>query len=280
MSIGHPDFLGAVSPSPPQFIQALGPYGGGAAWGPVSVAVPSGGSYHLAIFPAQTNLFQLTDVTVNHLDARGVPVWQDFFGGVLTGNALPGGAGNNNAAVVRGNIYGVTLQISGLSATAAQMNALIPGHSFTGTGLSINVYTTPFALDDPQPKVTVAAAAVGVTGSRTPQGLLAAMQAVAVPLSSATPNLPVLSYAGPAVIDITQSGIASPANAVLNIISWTVANQATGAVSFRRYQGLATNQVNVFPINLPPLLHIYSFQNNDPANAATVYMLLTAGKAA
>ena len=280
MSIGHPDFLGAVSPSPPQFLAALGPFGGGVAWGPVSVPMISGGSYQLIVFPIQTADFQCTDITVTHLDSRAVPVYQDFFGGVLCGNALPGVAGNANASVCRGNIYGNTLQISGLSATAAFLNAVMPGNAFVGTGLNINVYSTPFALDDPQPKVTVAAAQVAAGTGLTPQGLIAAMTDQSVAISTTTPAKPFLSYAGPAVLEITQVGVTTGANCNMRVLGYTVANGSAAPVTRRRYQPLANQQVNVFQVNLAPMLHTWVFQNSDINAAAVVDMLLSAGKAA
>lgn len=280
MSIGHPDFLGAVSPSPVQFITALGPFGAGAAWGPVNVQVPSGGSYHLAIFPTDTTKFLCTDIVISHLDSRGVPTWQDFFGGVLCGNGLPGLQGNCNAAIVRGNLYGTTLQISGTAAASAFLNAVIPGHAFVAAGLSVNVYTTPFALADPQPHVAAAASDVNSFLSTTPQTLLAVINAGPVAAGAIIGPFPVLAYAGPATVEIEQEGVTTGTNMLMTLNAYSVANGSAAIINPRRYKPLTNLTTQVFQIQLTPLLHIYEIFNNDGAQSSTVYMSLTAGKAA
>lgn len=275
-----PDFAPAVSPAPALFLGAFGPFGIGANWGPFNVAVPSGGSYHLALFPSVRTQFCCTDVTVSHLDSRGIPTHQDFFGGVLIGNATGGVAGNANAAVCRGNLYGNTLQISGTTCSTAFLNAVLPPGGFTATGLSINVYSTPFALADPQPKVTVAAANIASFVSLTPQTMIAQMNDTAVAALASTAVEPMLSYAGPAVLEILQVGIAAPGNAQLFVAEYTVTNGSAAPWARRRVKGLATGQYYAFPLNLAPLLRTYQFINADPANAATVDMMLTGGRAA
>lgn len=280
MTVGHPDFLGAVSPAPPQFIQALGPFGPGGAWGPINVLVPTGGSYHLTIFPVVSADFVCTDIVISHLDSRGIPVYQDFYGGVLAGNGLPGLQGNCNAAVVRGNIYGNTLQISGTAAASAYLNTLIPGHAFTATGLNINVYTTPFALADPQPKVTAAAANINSFLSITPPGLLAVMNAAVVAHASSSSFVPLLAYAGPATLEIEQEGVAAGANMLLAVNGYTVSGGTANVINPRRFKPLPNLTTQLFPLQLQPLLYVYAVTNTDGAQDATVYMSMTAGKAA
>ena len=275
-----PDFAPAVLPAPAVFLAALGPFGGAVNWGPVNVTVPSGGSYHLALFPAVSTQFCCTDILVSHLDSRGIPTWQDFFGGVLFGNGNAGVEGNNNAAICRGNLYGNTLQISGQSASSAFLNAVIPPGGFTAAGLAINVYSTPFALADPQPKVTVARANINSFLSVTPQTVLAQMNDLAVAAATSTAVEPMLSYAGPAVLELMQAGIAAAGNAQLFMAEYTVANGSGAPWARRRVRGLANGQYTVFPLNLGPLLRTYQFINADPANAATVDMMLTGGRAA
>lgn len=280
MTVGHPDFLPAVTPSPLQFIQALGPFGAGGAWGPVNVLVPSGGSYHLTIFPSLTTEFVCTDIIVSHLDSRGIPVFQDFFGGVLAGNGLAGLQGNCNAAVCRGNLYGNTLQVSGTAAASAFLNAVIPGHAFTAAGLNINVYTTPFSLDDPQPKVTAAASDVNSFLQLTPQGLLAVINAAVVNFGTTLGPLPVLAYAGPATLEIEQEGVAAGNNVTLIVNGFTVGGGAANIVQPRRFKPMPALTSQIFPIQLQPMLHVYSVVNSDGAQNSTVYMSMTAGKAA
>ena len=280
MTIGHPDFLEAVLPAPPRFIAALGPFAPGGGFGPTNVQVPMGGAYELALFPTTSTEFCLADILVSHLDSRGVPTFQDSFNGVLCGNGLAGNAGNCNAAICRGNIYGTTLQISGTLASNAFLAAVFPPGPFTAAGLDINVYTTPFALDDPQPKVTVAAANIASFTSITPQSTLAVMNGVNVAHSTSTPQLPMLAYTGPVSIDILQQGIAVASNAILVVKSFGVVAGSGPAMSQRQYQGIPNNQYVTINTNLPPALNTYVFTNNDGANAATVYLAVTAGKAA
>lgn len=280
MTVGHPDFLGAVSPAPPQLVTTLGPFAAGAAWGPTNVLVPNGGSYHLVILPTNTSNYVCTDVIVNHLDSAGNTVYQDFFGGVLAGNGLIGSAGNANAAVCRGNIYGVTLQIAGNAAASAFLNTVIPGHAFTATGLSVRVYTTPFALNDPEPKVTSSAPALFSFVSGTPNGLLAIMNATPIAAATLQNNLPLLAYSGEVTTEILQTGPAIAADVILTLSGWGVAFGSGGAVTIRRYSNLTANTPFLFRSSLPSLLWTYSFNNTDPANATTVYLSVSAGKAA
>ena len=280
MTIGHPDFLEHVAPAPPAFVQALGPFGAGGAWGPVNVPMPSGGSYHIAIFPSDTTRFACTDIVVSHLDSRGIPTFQDFYGGVLCGNGLAGLQGNCNAAVVRGNIYGNTLQISGTLASSAYLNAVIPGHAFTAAGASLNVYATPFALSDPQPKVTAAAADVNSFLQLTPQSQLAVINAAVVNFGTTLGPLPLLIYSGPATIDIEQEGVAAGANMLLTVNGFTVGGGSGNVISPRRYKPLPNGVTQLFPVNLQSLLYVYSVLNSDGAQNATVSMSLAAGKAA
>lgn len=275
-----PDFAPAVLPAPAVFLTAQGPFGAGGAWGPFNVAVPSGGSYHLALFPSNSAQFCCTDVLVSHLDSRGIPTWQDYFGGVLMGNATGGVAGNSNAAICRGNLYGNTLQVSGTTCTSAFLNAVLPSGGFTATGLLLNVYSTPFALADPQPKVTVARANIGSFLSTTPQTMIAQMNDASVAANTSTTVEPMLAYAGPAVLELQQTGIAAAGNAQLLIAEYTVVNGSGAPWARRRVKGLASGQYVVFPLNLAPLLRTYQFINSDPANAATVDMMLTGGRAA
>lgn len=280
MTIGHPDFLAAVSPAPPQFLEALGPFGAGGNWGPFSLLMPSGGSYHLAIFPTNSTQFACTDITVNHLDSRGVPVYQDFYGGVLCGNGLAGLQGNCNAAIVRGNIYGSTLQINGTLAASAFLNTVIPGHAFTATGISINVYTTPFALVDPQPKVTAAGPQVNSFAQLTPNSQLAIIPAFTVNFGTSLGPLPVLAYSGPATIDLEQEGVAAGADILLQLIGYTVVGGAANRISERRYKPVPGGSNFVFQVNLQALLYTYTLVNVDGSQNATVYMTIAAGKAA
>ena len=280
MTIGHPDFLEHVAPAPPGFVQALGPFAAGAAWGPTNILMPSGGSYHLVVIPTIASDFACTDVIINHLDPSGNMVYQDFFGGVLCGDGLVGNAGNANAAVCRGNIYGTTLQIAGNIAASAFLNAVIPGHAFTASGVSLKLYVTPFALNDPEPKVINSAPSLFSLMSGTPNGLLAIMNGTAVAANSSTTALPMLAYSGSATIEIEQEGIAAAANALLIIQGWGVAFGSGGPVTIRRYKGLTASTAFVFPVQLPSLLYTYIFSNLDPANAATVWFSANAGKAA
>lgn len=276
----YPDFAPAVSPAPATFLAAKGPFGAGAAWGPFNVAVPSGGSYHLAIFPANTNQFLCTDVIVSHLDSRGIPTMQDFFGGVLVGNGLPGLQGNCNAAVVRGNLYGNTLQISGTAAASAFLNTLIPGHAFTATGLLMNIYSTPFALADPQPKVVAAQADVNSFLSSTPQGLLAVINNAAVAAGGVIGPFPLLAHAGPATIEVEQEGVTTGANMVLVLNGFTVANGSANVVNPRRYKPLPNLTTSIFQVNIQSMLQTYEVFNLDGAQSSTVTMSVTAGRAA
>lgn len=276
----YPDFTPAVSPLPATYVTTLGPFAAGASWGPVAVQLPAGGSYHLTLRPTVLSNYCCTDMFVGHFDTRGVASYQDYYGGVLFGQGGGGSFASCGAAIIRGNLYGVSLQLSGSTCATAFLNAVMPSGGFTATGFSIDVYVTPFALPDPQPKVTVTSPNLHSFVSDTPQTALGVMNDTAVAASSTTFAEPVMAYAGPAVLEITQTGIAAAANAQLLISEYTVANGSATPWARRRVKGLASGQYAVFPLSLAPLLRTFAFVNADPANAATVDMLLTGVHAA
>lgn len=276
----YPDFAPAVTPGPVTFLQSLGPFPAGATWGPVNVTVPSGGSYHAAVFPTTAGQYCCTDVAVGHFDRNNVATWQDFFGGVLLGGGGGGVGASTGATILRGNLYGTLLQFSGNACASAFLNAVLPAGGFTATGLKINVYSTPFSLTDPQPKVTASQANLHSFVSSTPELALAVMNETVIAANTTGGTEPVMPYAGPAVLEITQTGIAAAVNAQLHIQEYTVTNGSGAPWARRRIKGLAAGQYYAFPLNLAPLLRTFQFINADPANAATVDMVLNGGHAA
>ena len=275
-----PDFTPSVTPGPVTFLASLGPFPAGATWGPVNVKVPTGGSYHLAVFPTTQGQYCCTDAVVGHFDVNNVSSYQDFYGGVLLGGGGGGVGASAGAVILRGNLYGTLLQINGNACASAFLNAVLPAGGFTATGLKINVYSTPFSLSDPQPKVTVSNPNLHSFLSATPQTALAVMNDTVVAANTSSGVEPVMAYAGPAVLEITQTGIAAAANAQLLINEYTVTNGSGAPWARRRVKGLAAGQYYAFPLNLAPLLRTFQFINADPANAATVDMVLNGGHAA
>lgn len=270
-----PDFAPSVAPVPATYIATAGPFAAGGSWGPANVRMPGGGSYHLNIRPLILADYAITDLGIGHFDPRGVAAYQDYYGGILLGEAGGGGFASAGSAIVRGNLYGTSLQLIGNLATSAYINAVIPTGGFTATGITIDVYWTPFALSDPQPKVICATADLASLVSNTPQVTLALANELNVPAASGSLVNPVLPYSGPATLEITQTGIAAAANAQLVVNEYTVGNGSAAPWARRRVKGLATAQYYSFPVYLAPLLRTWQFINADAANAATVDMLLT-----
>ena len=275
-----PDFAPAAQPAPASYVTTLGPFAAGAAWVAPAVNMPAGGSYHLVLRPVTLADYCVTDVIVGHFDSRGVSNFQDIYGGVLFGQNGGGNYASCGAAILRGNLFGVQLRLTGQTADSPFINAVIPPGGFTATGFTIDVYSTPFALPDPLPKVTVTTSNLHSLTSDTPQSSLANVRDLNVAASGSSFVEPVMAYSGPAVLEITQTGIAAPANAQLVVNEYTVANGSGTPWTIRRVKGLATGQYYAFPVALAPLLRTFQFLNADPANAAVVDMLITATHAA
>jgi hypothetical protein len=277
---GHPDFLATSStPIPVLVAQETGLAAG--AWGPFTVDVTSGGAYELAVFPATSGDSGCTDITVEHMDTAGNVVYTDFFGAVLCGvnaGALIG-ITMSGPTVIRGNLQGSQLVISGVTGASAFVRTVTGIAGLNASAVDINVYILPIGLTDPEPRMSNGSAQLAPLGN-TPGGILASFVSVSVPFTSNVVTA-VVPYSGPAVIHLRQTGVTTtPTNLRLLMQGFTVGNGATTPVWQLNYATAAALLGYEYDANIPACLCTFAIFNQDAAQNATVVANLTAAKTA
>jgi hypothetical protein len=258
--------LSGITSSAPKLLQQLGTFAAGATWGPVTVQVPNGGAYMLALTAAGVN--GGSDITVDHLDSAGNVVYEEFFGAIIQSNLTTG------PTLVRGNVQGPTLRISGHACNSAFFIAAT-GSVIAASAVTINAYSLPFSLANDVPKVMGAG-----FGTGTVAGLLLTADGVAVALGVTTPIGIVQPYAGPATISLRQTTLTTtPTNGRLILAFWSMAGfiasgAALGSVRFNSN----TAQLEVqSAYNLPCCLVVAALTNADAAQGTTFFAHITAG---
>lgn len=192
------------------------------AWGPFTTALPACGSYLIAITTTTPANTSCSDFTVTHLDSGGNIVHQDFFG------AVPGGSWPANGIVapalaltsptlLRGNIYGTTLQISGNKAAAAFVNFATGAAGAVMSGFTYRLYTLPYNVPDTMPKMSNGGASLSANGF-APSNLLFSYAAQAIPAAGSGQGM-IIPYAGPAKMFVRQS-----AAGTVQLFGFSVAN--------------------------------------------------------
>jgi hypothetical protein len=272
---GHPDWMAANSTPVPVLVAQSGVLGGG-TFGPNLVPVSSGGAYMIAVGATVAGEVGFADISVTHLDVNGNTVWIDFFGSVMVGSGtvlpinLPG------PTILRGNIYGATLSISGQVGTSAYLNGVLKTAGFTASPVRYRVYMLPSGIGDPDPKMSNGSALLGALTGSTPAGLLLALPGLLLIAAGAAETQALVPYSGPAALGMQVGpGIASPADCIVQIQSYTVAN-GTSYASRYVLEPTALNQGEVFNLDLPAALNVLVANNSDPANNVTVNLTVVA----
>jgi hypothetical protein len=280
MTIGHPDFLASVNPATPVEIASGGPFAANVGWSIPNAQVPSGGAYMIVVRNETfTGAMAVTDIQVTHLDSSGQIVYEEYFGGVWVGGAA---LGRNacQSAIVRGNTYGSTLQITGVTSSLAFITGLLPGLSIASSRINVAVYSIPFTITDPSPKVYSSATFGGALSVQTPNQLVGEYVGVNVGPASSSPNVPLLSYAGPAVLMGTITALTNNANGIILVNSYTVSGGSAAPVAFKNFRGWANAQYAAVPINLPAAFNVMRIQNQEAANTINVNLDITGNAAA
>lgn len=196
-------------------------------WGNFTTALPqAAGSYLLAITPATAGEPVVSDFIIDHLDAGGVVVHTDFFGAVYAGT-LPGGLTAQGVqcespTLLRGNIYGTQLRVSGIKGTAA-FTSTVTGGNLVGamSGFTYRLYSLPYNIPDSMPKMSNGNVLLA-SSSNGPGGILAAFYAFAI-AAGVQFTMPLVPYSGPAVI-----GTHSSASALtVRVVQFSVSNGTT-----------------------------------------------------
>jgi hypothetical protein len=272
---GHPDWISANSaPIPVLVDQILGQAPGG--YGPFTIDCTSGGAYILAVsaqFPAELSM---VDVTVEHFDVAGNLVYTDIFGAVPVGGtgttviSLPG------PTILRGNIYGSSIVISGAVASSAYLTAVTGVGGLTASNIDISVYILPTGLSDPEPKMCNGSVILAGYTAPTPGGLLQGVSGKVIPISSNSGPLLCAPYSGPATLIYEVSGAAAIiSDFVIQLLFYTVAG-GSGSYLQIPIVPTAVNITYALDIDLPASGTFLKLINNNAANTETFNVSLIA----
>lgn len=209
--------LSGISSAVPQLIAAPVLVAGvGASFGPTSYTFPTGAAYQLVLTANTPANACWADLRIEHLDSLGTSIYEEDYSVGL------GSLGNFSPVIVRGNLCGRQLRISGTVATGAQINALPFGTGpFTGTGLVMGVYAIAQALSPPTPKIIPC---------NTTAGILQGFQAISLGAGLSSIVVPMFTYMGRAKWDAFS---ATAGNARGSIQFFKVATAATPQSVFR-----------------------------------------------
>jgi hypothetical protein len=276
---GHPDWQPVNSTPIPVLVAQLTGLASG-VWGGDSVDVSSGGAYLLSVAPSNVSDTGCTDITVNHYDVLGNLVYTDFFGGVVSGSFPLGMPIYNGPTLVRGNIYGSVLKISGQTATTAFLNAVLSSSSAAASSVDINMYIIPNSLADPEPKVSNGNGDFATIGGAIPGGLLISAPALSLGPGVTSGPFPVTPYAGPASLIMNQTGDATTPNELeLKILGYTVAAGGT-IVLEQSFRNAVVTQTYGYDLDLAAYLNIYEIINHDGAQTSVSNITLIGQKSA
>lgn len=277
--IGHPDFLPVNGVPMPVLCEQFGPFPAG-SWGPVTINTTSGGTWLLALTCNTTGDIVLSDVTVTHYDAAGNVVFTDSFGAVIAGNTNNTVFAALEPTVLRGNIYGPTITISGIVASSAYVNTVLGSSGQFAGELLINAYTLPAGLGDPDPKMSNGSFQVSTITGNYPGNFLAGFSALNLAGATSGVVTPLSPYTGPAYMMIRNTtGSAVPNDAQMPLKFYTVAN---GTTPFQNdiYEASTANFPYAFNLNIPACLATWQCVNVNAATAVVFYGSIVGAKAA
>jgi len=279
--VGHPDWIPAQS-IPITVLAATESGITPGAWGSYTVPCSSGGAYLISLIGnAGIHLNAAwTDVQVEQYDIAGNLIGIDFFGGIPAGGCYIGDMICDGPVLIRGNIYGASLQISGTMGTPGALSSLFTNSSTETSTLGFNVYILPNGFADPDPKVYCNAFGPYSTDNNYPSLILAAQYNLSLTDGKSSDAILVGPYSGAAVLTLTQAGVTTtPSNLRCIIYGYSVANGST-PVFQQLYSTPAAEQAAVFPVNLPATICSITWHNADASQTATVNSTLTGAKGA
>lgn len=219
-------FNSGINSPVPTLVRAQQSIGSSNTWGPFLIPLTTGGSYIITANTSFTNS-QVVDIFVEHLDSLGTVVYAENYTIGL------GGVGNFSPVILRGNLQGTTLRISGQTCGLPYINALgLINGPFTIGPFVWSVYTTPLSVAETRPKMVP---------SNTQGGFLQGFAGVVLAAGASQGPVPIPSYAGRAIIDVFSPGTLARAT----LQGFTVAGAATPQYTQRIIQfNAATSVVN------------------------------------
>jgi hypothetical protein len=275
--VGHPDWQPTQNtPSP-----VLQGYENGltaGTWGPIVIPVSSGGSYLLALQAITSNELAFTDVTVVHQDVNGFGLYSDFFGAVMVGGGTTQQTNLNGPTLIRGNVYGVSLSITGQVATSAWYNTVFGTTGLTASGIDFASYVAPLGLGDPEPKLCNPAGTLNAGVLTAPGGLLFALDSLGIAAGDTSTIAAVIPYSGPTTISYNFGGALTTNTNVVPVISqYTVVNGST-AQSRVVLVPPAMKVGYVVPYDVASCLNTVEITNADATESVTCTMQITADR--
>lgn len=277
--IGHPDWLQYNSSPLPVLTASVGPLSAG-AFGPETISLTGGGAYLIVVTGSTPTDACSVDLLIQQYDVAGNFITQDFFGAVTSGVDVNIGTGTACGTLVRGNIYGPTLKISGTVAASAWYNSIFAFAPPATTTPILNIYVLPQGLGDPEPKLSAGVSLNPSGAAIMPGGLLMTWDNITVTNGTPYGLFPCCPYSGPATLSFQLSGASTSAvDSICQLNYYTVAG-GTSAVAIQSYRPSAVQVAQVFNIDMPQMLCMAELINNNAAQTAGWIGTLTANNSA
>ena len=251
----------------PQLIASVSAIAAGAAWGPFTYNLGGAPAYTLALTPTVAANSCATDVTVQHLDASNNVIYTEFFGAVNAGSWPP--YGTSSVTLIRGNLYGTSIRISGTFAATAFCQA-VNGTALTATGGSIGVYTVPTRLQAGAQKLvpSYSGSAPDALGQLWSSGTIGVN--VPATATNVVGNLAICQ--GPVVASFRFTGaVAAPVNPRLVFTFFSVASGSATPIAIMRVMTPTIGLESYVSLNFPAALCQMTYSNIDPTVAAVVF---------
>jgi hypothetical protein len=140
--------LSGVTFAQPTTLLAVSQISAGATWSLPQTTFKTGSAYEIALSSLIVAQAFVTDIKIEHLDASGNIILTEF----LTVSNYPNS--NNARVLIRGNLAGTQLLITGQSATSAFINT-VAGSSLTAGTILVSLYSMAAPWASTVPKVQV-----------------------------------------------------------------------------------------------------------------------------
>lgn len=224
-------------------------------WGPTTITFTTGGGYAITFFPSVAGQVCASDVGITHIDTGGNTTYVDRF------TICTAGGYGNLGVMIRGNLFGNRIQVQGVTAAQAFINAIFASAPTVCGFNAAPVYSRPY-VEATKPKVLPIAY----------DGVLA-LPSVSLPASSGTTTIYVLQpFSGQMSAGLTSS----VANCSISywISGFSVGNGA--ARLYAQYLGVigGTSSATISPVFLDQRIHQLQAANAGSAASSAVGALI------
>jgi hypothetical protein len=200
----------------PVKIKQGGTYGVNTSWTePAAVTYPLGAAYVILFSPANLVNTFWTDVQVDHLDAGGAIVYRELFSiSNWSNTGLTGGTSASPGCLIRGNLHGQAIKLSGLTVSNANYATVFGAGS--NTGITITYYSLSYLVPEPRPKVSALVS----------DGILAFIPSLTLAGGATFVYGIIPAYCGRAFLNTRSPG--GGTGAYVRVVSFSVINGTTG----------------------------------------------------